>query len=59
MSIRSLNFMNLVTPQFASSILRNLKPQFKKALNIELYSLLDIILELNYDLLHDFYVGLK
>jgi hypothetical protein len=51
--------MNLVTPHFASSILGNLKPQFKKALTVELYSLLDIILELNYEIIHDFYAELR
>jgi len=59
MSLRSLNFMNLLTPHFASSILGNLKPQFKKALTVELYSLLDIILELNYEIIHDFYAELR
>ena len=47
MSLRALQFIKLVTPELATKIFYNQRGNFKNAHIMELYQVLDIIVELN------------
>lgn len=49
MSLRALQFLKLVTPKLSNDIFYNLREHFSAAQIMELYQVLDIIVELNID----------
>ena len=59
MSLRSLQFFKLITPKLANDIFGNLEHRFKTAQIMELYQVLDIIVELNIEQLYQLTLGKK